>query len=810
MIKYRAERRRASRACLRCRNRKVRCDVARGGAPCTNCRLDVIQCVLSEPNRGKKTSEKMSISDDAEDESLPIPGTYGSHSSPASNDRTDDFPTLASERERSYTPCGRRGSYQAVPEAELAIASLDPSSEAHQQPSPTGPPLPPRHTGSFSDASMDTQSQRLPGYILPPPPHFSADDIEYLARKGALTIPADAFRDKLLKSYVQFVHPFMPVLDLAEFLKTICQRESTNPISLLLFQAVMFAGITFVDIESLHEQGYHSRKEASKTFFRRASLLHALNYEPDRLVLIQALLLMSYWYEAQEDEKDTWYWIGVCLSLAQVHNLHRSAENLSVSVQEKRLRKRIWWCCYIRDRLLALGIRRPARIRQDDFDVPMLTLDDFETNAFSDNPVDFLADVSAEQDPETRKTLAITTIGLARLCVCIGNILVSQYTILGSPIGHANNEAAMSARQSNGLMKEMASCDADLKAWHQSLPQCCRYNEDRDINKEVVRLHQATLHMIYHMAISTLHRPRVSRSRSNSGLSMADKRLSRQKATEAAVEITKVAYDLHERNQLRYLSSSSIPAFVSATLIHLLDIRSAREDVRNISIGRFYQCTQALQQLRDMYSSADQAVWLLETVIQDTNVQIPMLTLGGLLSWSLKPTRMETSSLNAKAMLASQSSSTFHAGWPGISINNYPTPASLEDLSASPKALHRSTHTMNARNTTALDDTSNPLMDLALEATPGNIHLNSVHSSLDDFQISSPVGDWKDTVMDQDILPALIDFGTDTDFFAMVGETTSQIPWECPDITTSCDYMNVDLTHTLDRQSLVTSESTCM
>lgn len=45
--------RRAARACLSCRNRKVRCDVLSGGAPCTNCRLDSVSCVSTDSIRGR-------------------------------------------------------------------------------------------------------------------------------------------------------------------------------------------------------------------------------------------------------------------------------------------------------------------------------------------------------------------------------------------------------------------------------------------------------------------------------------------------------------------------------------------------------------------------------------------------------------------------------------------------------------------------------------------------------------------------------------------------------------------------------------
>jgi hypothetical protein len=31
----------------------------------------------------------------------------------------------------------------------------------------------------------------------------------------------------------------------------------------------------------------------------------------DRISLVQSLLLMTYWYETPDDQKDTWHWMGV-------------------------------------------------------------------------------------------------------------------------------------------------------------------------------------------------------------------------------------------------------------------------------------------------------------------------------------------------------------------------------------------------------------------------------------------------------------------------------------------------------------------
>jgi Fungal Zn(2)-Cys(6) binuclear cluster domain len=74
--------RRASKACHCCRSRKVRCDVVEGGIPCTNCRLDEVECLVTEGKRRRKSyvdgeiihhhSPPTSVEGDKELQSLPI------------------------------------------------------------------------------------------------------------------------------------------------------------------------------------------------------------------------------------------------------------------------------------------------------------------------------------------------------------------------------------------------------------------------------------------------------------------------------------------------------------------------------------------------------------------------------------------------------------------------------------------------------------------------------------------------------------------------------------------------------------------
>ena len=122
----------------------------------------------------------------------------------------------------------------------------------------------------FGNMQQKSPSGDLPRFIKPLPSKIGPDEISYLEKKGVLTVPKGTLRSEMLRAYVEFVHPYMPLLDLHDFLKMIDKQDGSNgKVSLILFQAVMFAGSSFVDMQYLHTAGYATRKEARKDFFQK-------------------------------------------------------------------------------------------------------------------------------------------------------------------------------------------------------------------------------------------------------------------------------------------------------------------------------------------------------------------------------------------------------------------------------------------------------------------------------------------------------------------------------------------------------------
>jgi hypothetical protein len=116
-------------------------------------------------------------------------------------------------------------------------------------------------------------TQPIPSWVKPLPERISPDDMEFLARKGALSTHDEAFRNELLKCFVRWVYPWSPVVNLDHVVKNFSGNNSgTGKLSLLLFQAMMFAGAGFADLAILRSAGFNSRKEARKHFFHRCKV----------------------------------------------------------------------------------------------------------------------------------------------------------------------------------------------------------------------------------------------------------------------------------------------------------------------------------------------------------------------------------------------------------------------------------------------------------------------------------------------------------------------------------------------------------
>lgn len=146
----------------------------------------------------------------------------------------------------------------------------------------------------------------------------------------------------------------------------------------------------------------------------------------DKTILIQAVTLMSFSYTDTEDRIQSWHWTGIAISLAQTVGLHRNPDaeqrNERLTDRTRRLWRRIWWCCFLRDRWQSLGTGRPMRINTEDCDVPMPCVGDI-TDDFAHLPFN----VWTRYVPSDIDLMADHWIKLLTLSNILGRILAVNY-----------------------------------------------------------------------------------------------------------------------------------------------------------------------------------------------------------------------------------------------------------------------------------------------------------------------------------------------------------------------------------------------
>lgn len=349
-------------------------------------------------------------------------------------------------------------------------------------------------------------------------------------------------------------------------------------------------------------------------------------------MLVQALLLMTYWYEAPEDQKDTWHWMGVAISLAHTIALHRNP--ITHSTGKHKLRKRIWWSCFMRDRLIALGMRRPTRIKDEDFDVPMLEPSDFDMEVLPDDNRIVPSECTLVRDTKMQQELAEMCVQKAKLCLLVSNMLKAQYSVLirdrTGPDAPSKSTMMLLPKKDmdDAQIKNVQAVDAELSAWFTALPESCKYRPltivDVEGGRSPVAVQRNLLHMVYQTTISALHRPQFlpSSPMQAPAVSRAVQAISRSKVRNAATQITRMAAEMYRFGLESYLPTTGVTVVLPAMIMHLLHMKDPVCKTREEAREGFSQCMRVMMKLREIYAAADFAVGFLESALKKADIVV--------------------------------------------------------------------------------------------------------------------------------------------------------------------------------------------
>lgn len=141
------------------------------------------------------------------------------------------------------------------------------------------PPQPDLSCPSISMASF-LRSAALPGtgedILLPPfieplPTRLRKEDWQYLSAKDCFSFPPLALERVILQRFVDYIYPLLPVVDIEQVIAAITD-QSQSQVSLLVYHALMSAGLAAVEDGVLVQYDYQSKAAARNVFYTKTKV----------------------------------------------------------------------------------------------------------------------------------------------------------------------------------------------------------------------------------------------------------------------------------------------------------------------------------------------------------------------------------------------------------------------------------------------------------------------------------------------------------------------------------------------------------
>ncbi|KAI1855664.1 hypothetical protein JX265_006067 [Neoarthrinium moseri] len=483
-------RKRAPKACLSCRARKVRCDVSQRGRPCMNCYLDSETCVVT----GRASRLRAERNGDNSQASYP---PYNAENDDHSRSAEDIVRSRLNGESTSPTANNDEGIHQENPHDTCDSHHHEelPQPEMRDEPSMPPPAQPVPNVGNIQNTYnkhpvppatikgsvifVPTEESELTDVDFNPtgvpeiPPYMSTDtplwvgdqrvavnaditysyypflsvnnlhnimpqDVNYLESQGCFRVPTREILDEFVQQYFLHIHPMLPMLNEGDFWDIYghCGHGgSGDKMPLLVFYSMIFSSCNFVSKSSIKALGFPSIRAARATLYRRCKLLYDFDSEFSMVYLAQSALLLSHWSPnfTHAFKKANSMWLGMAIQNAKSAEAHHysamptySASVDPIQSKKQNVLKRLWWCCILRDRILPLGLRRSLKITRSHFDF------DANTGLGYTDLADEI-DRSRVYNSGTKRCLIEIFVQVIELCTVLTDLIMLVFPLDDSP-----------------------------------------------------------------------------------------------------------------------------------------------------------------------------------------------------------------------------------------------------------------------------------------------------------------------------------------------------------------------------------------
>ncbi|CAG8712203.1 4301_t:CDS:2, partial [Racocetra persica] len=440
----------------------------------------------------------------------------------------------------------------------------------------------------------------------------SQSDQKLVLRSELMELPPQELSDHLLELYFNHVHPLFPIIYKPRFFELLKDHE--HPPCLLLNSMYCLAS-NFSDRLEVRKDR-ENPLTAGDIYFDRAKALLDNDYDRAHTTNIQALLLLSIREYGTGKVTRSWIYTGIAARMAQSLGMHRNNEKwhpITSSHGEKEEQKRIFWACYVLDRIPSVHLGRPLAIDEKDVDAAHPSENDDECEPFpfkmehatnlisssdtTKNKTSIQVNKESKKRGESSNSAHIMSRFncLIRLCEIMGRILQNIYAI-------KCNQASVSD-------SAIPILESSLRTWFETLPPHLQYNPGQHLdNLDVSTL---SLHVLYYESLMLLHRPYAVGNNSSHKI-----------CTSSAGIISDIIHSMHRRNTLKNTLPIVIYSTFITSVIHTCNATQSDTTISQPAKINLAKCIRALESLKNNWVLPHKYLNLIKGLVELKGLQL--------------------------------------------------------------------------------------------------------------------------------------------------------------------------------------------
>ncbi|KAI8051767.1 fungal-specific transcription factor domain-containing protein [Thamnidium elegans] len=395
-------------------------------------------------------------------------------------------------------------------------------------------------------------------------------------RSDPSELPPKDLSQHLITLYFNHFYPFLPL-----FYKR--DLSVDQPISPLLLNSI-YAVASRISPDVRVRSDPTSPDTAGDIYFERAEKLLDASYDLPSISTVQALLLLASHQHGRMKSARAWLYSGMAFRMAQDLGLHRNCDRWNISPDECERRKRVFWCCFVVDRLASAMYGRASTFEERDCDVPFPSVDDAEP-------------IYGGESTESPVRLLDTFTNLVKVCDILGHVLKDIYYVRS-----LQNTAT---KQADTVL---TTWNKRLHQWYAQLPDSLQIKKDNHHTSLMPPTAVCQLHMIYHTTVILLHRPFISGPNQSLIPSLLP---CASICSSAADSVLSIASAMLSENKLRYVMNyavyyiftSAIIFIKSASITYASDSNNSKSLEYKVKVTK---CMQVLDEIEGTWTTASE------------------------------------------------------------------------------------------------------------------------------------------------------------------------------------------------------------